>query len=202
MVRNLDRLEHDEELAKRMLVQNWHEGGVSSMMTSMIVHGFLQRKDPFIKNLLTLFRLQMLEELSKKARIFVPQGAYLLGVPDETGSLGENEIFVQVSSVDNFATRRVIEGMCAVVRCPCFHPGDIRVVKAVNRPELKHLFDVVVFSTKGHRSVPSMCSGGDLDGDGKLLCGSYSVPHGLQNDPQMLKARPIFFIELGSLDFT
>ncbi|KFH66584.1 hypothetical protein MVEG_07109 [Podila verticillata NRRL 6337] len=169
MVRDLDRLEHDEELAKQMLIQNWHEGGVSSMMTSMIVHGFLQRRDPFIKNLLTLFKLQMLEELSKKARIYVPQGAYLLGVPDETGSLGEDEIFVQVSSVDNFATRRVIEGKCAVVRCPCFHPGDVRVVKAVNRPELKHLYDVVVFSTKGHRSIPSMCSGGDLDGDGNVL---------------------------------
>ncbi|KAG0093757.1 hypothetical protein BGZ93_001926 [Podila epicladia] len=185
MVRNLDRLEHDEEIAKRMLVQNWHEGGVSSMMISMIVHGFLQRKDPFIKNLLTLFRLQMLEELSKKARIFVPQGAYLLGVPDETGSLGENEIFVQVSSVDNFATRRVIEGMCAVVRCPCFHPGDIRVVKAVNRPELKHLFDVVVFSTKGHRSIPSMCSGGDLDGDDFTVLWDPDIVNNIKEHPPM-----------------
>ncbi|KAG0347564.1 hypothetical protein BG004_007468 [Podila humilis] len=185
MVRDLDRIETEEELAKRMIVQNWHEGGISSMMTSMIVHGFLQRGDPFIKNLLTLFRLQMLEELSKKARIFVPQGAFLLGVPDETGTLEENEIFVQVSSPDNFTMRRVIESKCAVVRCPCFHPGDVRIVNAVNRPELKHLYDVVVFSTKGDRSLPSMCSGGDLDGDDFTVMWDPDIVDNIKEHPPM-----------------
>ncbi|KAF9423615.1 hypothetical protein BGZ94_008244 [Podila epigama] len=185
MVRDLDQLEHDEEAAKRMLVQNWYEGGISSMMTAMIVHGFLQRNDPFIKNLLSLFRLQMLEDLSKKAKVLVPNGAYLLGIPDETGTLEENEIFVQVSSVDNFTMRRVIEGKCAVVRCPCFHPGDIRVVKAVNRPELKHIYDVVVFSTKGHRSIPSMCSGGDLDGDDFTVLWDPDIVNNIKECPPM-----------------
>ncbi|KAG0251066.1 hypothetical protein BG011_007879 [Mortierella polycephala] len=165
MVRDLERVESDETTALKMLIQNWDEGGTSNMMMSMIRAGFMQREDPFLKNLLTLFKLQMLEQLSKKARIFVPKGAYLLGVCDETGVLAEGEIFVQVSSVENPNKRRIIEGKCVVVRCPCFHPGDIRVVRAVNRPALMHMYDVVAFNTKGHRGIPSMCSGGDLDGD-------------------------------------
>jgi hypothetical protein len=152
----------------QMLIQNWDEHGTCKMMLAMIRAGFLARKDPMVMNLLTLFKLQMLEELRKKARIYVPKGAYLLGICDDTGTLKEGEIFVQVSNVENLTRRTVIEGSCVIVRCPCFHPGDVRVVRAVKRPELMHLYDVVVFSTKGSRGIPSMCSGGDLDGDGML----------------------------------
>jgi len=48
------------------------------------------------------------------------------------------------------------------------HPGDVQVVNAVNVPEhspLKQLRNVVVFSQHGARDIPSMLSGGDLDGD-------------------------------------
>jgi len=166
MVQNLAKIESDDQVAMQTLLQNWDENGTSKMMLTMIKAGFLARNDPMIKNLLTLFKLQMLEELRKKARIFVPKGAYLLGICDETGTLKEGEIFAQVSSTDNVNRRTVIEGSCVVVRSPCFHPGDVRVVRAVKRKELMHLYDVVVFSTKGLRGIPSMCSGGDLDGDG------------------------------------
>ncbi|KAG0216144.1 hypothetical protein BGX33_000408 [Mortierella sp. NVP41] len=165
MVRDLQQIESDDMIAIKILVQNWDEGGTSKMLVTMIRAGFLQRQDPFVKNVLTLFKHQMLEDLSKKARIYVPNGAYLLGVCDETGDLEEDEIFVQVSSVENPTKSRVIEGACIVVRSPCFHPGDIRVVRAVKCPSLSHLHDVVVFNTKGRRGIPSMCSGGDLDGD-------------------------------------
>ncbi|KAI8604267.1 RNA dependent RNA polymerase-domain-containing protein [Dissophora ornata] len=165
MMKDLEKIESDDLVAIKNLVNNWDENGTSKMMVTMIKAGFLQNQDPFIKNLLTLFKLQMLDELSKKARIRVPNGAYLLGVCDETGGLKEGEIFVQVSSTENPSKRTIIEGNCVVVRCPCFHPGDVRVVRAVKCPALNHLHDVVVFNTKGTRGIPSMCSGGDLDGD-------------------------------------
>jgi RNA-dependent RNA polymerase len=59
----------------------------------------------------------------------------------------------------------VVEGICLVGRNPSLHPGDLRVVQAVNVPALHHLRNVVVFPQTGERDVPSMCSGGDLDGD-------------------------------------
>lgn len=52
-----------------------------------------------------------------------------------------------------------------VTRCPCLHPGDIRILKGVDKPELSHLLNVVVFSSKGERPSCNMMAGGDLDGD-------------------------------------
>ncbi|KAF9133051.1 hypothetical protein BGW39_010741 [Mortierella sp. 14UC] len=185
MVRDLNMIQHDDMMAIKMLIQNWDEEGTSKMLVTMIRAGFLQRQDPFIKNLLTLFRQQMLEELSKKARVYVPQGAYLLGVCDETGDLEEGEIFVQVSSVEIPSKWKVIEGDCIVVRCPCFHPGDVRVVRAVKCPSLSHLHDVVVFNTKGRRGIPSMCSGGDLDGDDFTVIWDPNIVKNVMEMPPM-----------------
>lgn len=50
-------------------------------------------------------------------------------------------------------------------RAPALHPGDLRLVRAVNKTELTHLHDVLVFPSTGDQDLPSMCSGGDLDGD-------------------------------------
>lgn len=52
-----------------------------------------------------------------------------------------------------------------VTKNPCFHPGDIRKLKAVFKEELSHLVNVIVFSQKGSRPTQNMMSGGDLDGD-------------------------------------
>ncbi|GJJ78907.1 RNA-dependent RNA polymerase [Entomortierella parvispora] len=186
MVQNLDKIESDDQLAMQTLLQNWDENGTSKMMVMMIRAGFLARNDPMIKNLLTLFKLQSLEELRKKARIFVPKGAYLLGICDDTGTLKEGEIFVQVSSMETANKRTVIEGSCVVVRSPCFHPGDVRVVRAVRRRELMHLHDVVVFSTKGLRGIPNMCSGGDLDGDDFTLIWDPNIVNRVQQVPPMV----------------
>ena len=65
---------------------------------------------------------------------------------------------------------QLIEGECLVTRNPCTHPGDIRLLKAVKRKELSHLFNVVVFSSKGNRPVCNMMAGGDLDGDVYFVC--------------------------------
>ena len=57
-----------------------------------------------------------------------------------------------------------------VTKNPCVHPGDIRKVKAVGKEDprfskLSHLFNVIVFPTKGDRPLQNKMSGGDLDGD-------------------------------------
>ncbi|CAB5393456.1 unnamed protein product [Rhizophagus irregularis] len=104
-------------------------------------------------------------DLKKKAKIRVDEGAFLLGVLDETETLREDQVYCCVSDQYNPSNRRVITGTCIVYRNPCFHPGDIRVVTAVNCKKLDHLVDVIVFPAIGYRDIPSQCSGGDLDGD-------------------------------------
>ena len=57
-----------------------------------------------------------------------------------------------------------------MTRNPCLNPGDLRLLQGVDRPELRHLHNVVVFSSKGERPTCNMMSGGDLDGDVYFVC--------------------------------
>ena len=90
-----------------------------------------------------------------------------LQVPDIETSAGG---FAMLKRNNNHAHKggekyKIITGLCLVGRNPSLHPGDLRVVEAVDVPALHHLKDVVVFPRVGDRDLPSMCSGGDLDGD-------------------------------------
>ena len=78
------------------------------------------------------------------------------------------EVFVQISNgADNKS--EVMTGYMILARNPSLHPGDIRIVRGVDRPGLRHLKDVIVLPMTGDRDVSSMCSGGDLDGDDYLV---------------------------------
>ncbi|KAG0266423.1 hypothetical protein DFQ27_009799 [Actinomortierella ambigua] len=185
MVREFDQMETSDLIAYRILAQQWDESGTYRIMSAMIKAGFLKTGDIFLRNLLKLCKHQMLEDLAKRARIFVPQGAFLLGVVDETGTLEEDEIFLQISSIESPNKWQVVEQTCMIVRSPCFHPGDIRVVRAVDNPRLRHLHDVVVFNTKGRRSLPNMCSGGDLDGDEFTIIWDPTIVKCIKQEPPM-----------------
>ena len=154
-------------------------------LAGMVLDGFQERNEPFIRSLLRLWRAWSIKYLKERARIVIDEGALVLGVVDETGILrGHKEIaprlpphapisqradslpqiFVQLSKgVQGKA--KVITGPMLVARNPSLHPGDIRVVCGVDVPELHHLKDCVVMPQTGDRDIASMCSGGDLDGD-------------------------------------
>lgn len=167
--------------ATRLLGRFLDENGVTTSMADMIAHGFLETNEPFLQTALQLWQAWSMKMLREKARVVVEQGAMLLGCVDETHTLrgytdsdqsdftGNREalpqIFLQVPGLEDPDDYRVITGLCVVGRNPSLHPGDLRVVEAVDVAELHHLRDVVVFPAKGDRDIPSMCSGGDLDGD-------------------------------------
>lgn len=158
-------------------------------LARMVSAGFRRTKEPFVSSFLALWKSWHQKYLKEKAKILIEQGASLLGVLDETGTLKGHfdhrmatkwmrqnerlaslpEIFVQISSTEKGVRPRVIQGVCIVARNPSLHPGDIRVVRAVDCEALRHLVDVVVFPQTGDRAVTSMCSGGDLDGDDYLI---------------------------------
>nr|CAG8522922.1 6936_t:CDS:2 [Entrophospora candida] len=165
MVHDLDKMLNLDHNAMKVLLANTDEFGITRMMADMVKAGFLLRKEPFLVNLISLFRTTMLHDLKKKAKIRVENGAFLLGVLDETETLRENEVYCCISDPQNPSARKVVTGTCIVFRNPCFHPGDVRVVTAVNVKKLDYLVDVLVFPAKGYRDIPSQCSGGDLDGD-------------------------------------
>ena len=85
---------------------------------------------------------------------------------DETDFLAEGEIYCTVVTDKETV---VLDGEVLITRCPALHPGDLQPVRAVaDIPEdspLRDLHNMVVFSAKGPRDLPSQLSGGDLDGD-------------------------------------
>jgi RNA-dependent RNA polymerase len=173
----------DKNEAIDMLTQFVDENQTTLVMAELLKADFktIGRNEPFVTSILNLWRAWSLKLIKEKARIPIEQSAFVLGCVDETASLRGHDssteglkrkdvsrlpqIFLQLSDPKSHKKTHIIEGTCIVGRNPSLHPGDIRVVQAVNEPKLHHLKDVVVFPMTGDKPVPSMLSGGDLDGD-------------------------------------
>lgn len=189
MLENIDLAMTDEAQAIHLLQKYIDPNQMTLVLAEMVQDGFQASKEPFVTSLLELWRAWQIKYLKEKAKIVIEDGACLFGCLDETGTLkglfkdkvpSANasheeklsclpEVFVQVSCADKGGKYEIIEGVCMIARNPSLHSGDIRVVKAVNVPTLHHLKDVLVFPQTGDRDLPSMCSGGDLDGDDYLV---------------------------------
>lgn len=101
----------------------------------------------------------------QRCRILVPKSRLLFGICDAWDVLKEGECAVKVT-MDGDGQPRALKGMeILVTRNPCLHPGDLQKFKVVERDELAHLVDCIVFPTRGRRPAADLMSGGDLDGD-------------------------------------
>lgn len=144
------------------------------------------------------------EELVKKTRVPICKGRLLMGILDEYDVLEENEIFIRCSScidcVCNNDKIQVICGKVAIAKNPCLHPGDIRIVTAVNRSALLHLKDVVVFSKKGPRPIFNMCSGSDLDGDHYFCTWDPRLIPSKVMEPDNYTAETVLYKQVVSMD--
>ncbi|XP_057445084.1 probable RNA-dependent RNA polymerase 1 [Lotus japonicus] len=158
-------------------------GDITNMLREMLIYGFHPTKEPFLSMMLQTLCASKLQELQLKTRIFVKKGRAMLGCLDETRTLNYGQVFVQISlprnnvmsslsSKGNGANKSkyVVKGKVIVAKNPCLHPGDVRILRAVDLPSLHHMVDCVVFPQKGRRPHPNECSGSDLDGDIYFVC--------------------------------
>ena len=189
MLAHLQRAMVDQAVALEMLQKHIDPNQMTMTLAGMVLEGFMKVEEPFMMSLLHLWRAWTIKSLKERARIVIDQGAFVLGCTDETRtlkgqfnspepirnrSLRESadllpEIFLQVQAGGQTWPYRVVEGFCLLARNPSLHPGDIRVVRAVDNSRLHHIRDAVVLPQTGDRDVASMCSGGDLDGDDYLV---------------------------------
>ncbi|KAK1710443.1 RNA-dependent RNA polymerase [Colletotrichum lupini] len=181
-IQGYEKAMKDRVAAVSLLGQYIDENMTSLTIKDLVCWGFMDAEiqEPFVLTILDLWRIWSMKLLKEKARVVVDQSAFLLGCLDETGTLrghsqateGKNtnniedlpQIFLRIPKPQD-GEFYCVTGVCIVGRNPSLHPGDIRVVEAVDIPDLHHLQNVVVFPSTGDRDVPSMCSGGDLDGD-------------------------------------
>lgn len=205
MVNDYEQAMIDEETAVRKLRKHIDMNQTTLSMAGMIMDGFMKSREPFIMSLLKLWRASTIKNLKEKARIAVEDGAFVLGCVDETGTLKGHlddpqsrldatrnekletlpEIFLKVDDTEKPGHYKVIEGECILARNPSLHPGDLRVVRAVNVPELHHLKNVVVLPQTGDRDLANMCSGGDLDGDDYMVLWDEALIPDVINVPPM-----------------
>lgn len=158
-------------------------GENTNILKEMLLCSYKPDTEPFLSMMLQVFRASKLLDLRTKTRIFVPNGRSMMGCLDETKTLEYGHVFVQFSGARRNQFRSdstmfagqseqsfVVVGDVVVAKNPCLHPGDVRVLKAVDVPALHHMVDCVVFPQKGRRPHPNECSGSDLDGDIYFVC--------------------------------
>jgi RNA-dependent RNA polymerase len=172
-VREIHSLKRTKACAEQMLKADESEDSLHGKAVKMLLAG-IDINEPYLQSLLQSIQRSMMHSIVSKAKILVPKSRNLLGVCDQSFKLEPGQCFVQLS---DGKTTNVLLGKVAVTRNPCVHPGDIRVLEAVNVPELHHLVDVIVFPVKGLRPHPDEIAGGDLDGDQYFVtyCNSFSL---------------------------
>lgn len=179
-VKELDEILTDPTRALEA-IEMMYAGEITNVMKEMLFCGYRPNTEPFLSMLLQTFRASKLLELRTKSRIFVRKGRAMMGCLDETRTLEYGQVFVQISRTGSSGFSNngfndyggsesdhnsyVVTGKVIVAKNPCLHPGDLRVLLAVDVPDLHHMIDCVVFPQKGKRPHPNECSGSDLDGD-------------------------------------
>lgn len=129
----------------------------------------------------------LFDRKKKFFRIRLDNSTNVLGIADSTGTLAPGEIYHAPSQpFTNPITGmlcRCLEGEVIIGRSPAGRPSDIQKARAVYRPELSHLYDVVVFSAKGPRPLADKLAGGDYDGDIFWLCWEPELVGPFSNAP-------------------
>ncbi|KAG5555121.1 hypothetical protein RHGRI_012600 [Rhododendron griersonianum] len=142
------------------------------IVKDMLTAGYMPEREPFLEMVLQTFRAANLLKIRDKTRIFISDGRSMMGCLDETKTLEYGQVFVQTSGTGSNESEKykVNKGKLFVAKSPCLHPGDVRVLEAVDVLDLHHLVDCLVFPQKGSRPHPNECSGSDLDGDVYIVC--------------------------------
>ncbi|CAI5486876.1 unnamed protein product [Closterium sp. Naga37s-1] len=164
-------------------LQLLEESGVDHLYDTaitMLRAGFHPAQEPHLKRMIQSVRALQLQGLISRARIFVRDGRWLMGVVDETGLLQYGQCFIQVcdataptpgatfrlqSTSCGMGPPRVVRGPVVSGKNPCLHQGDLRLLTAVDVPCLHHLIDCLVLPKNGPHPHANEASGSDMDGD-------------------------------------
>jgi RNA-dependent RNA polymerase len=178
MLGNLKRILSNSNVAYKVVTNSCPEHGSTAGL--MLSAGFAPATEPHLRAMLLAICASQMKGLLDKTWIFVPKGRWLMGCLDELGILEQGQCFIRVStpSLNNRYVNRgsispseyknnaeIIVGTVVMAKNPCLHPGDVRILEAVDVPELHHLVDCLVFPKKGERPHANEASGSDLDGD-------------------------------------
>ncbi|KAL2270613.1 hypothetical protein VTJ83DRAFT_2797 [Remersonia thermophila] len=158
----------------------------SEVMMLLLNSGFHPMSQRYLQDLAWELQRQKCEILRTKLNIRVGRSTYAYMVVDFWGVLEEGEVHLGFSSkfrdeLDDVSFT-ILAGMDVLVaRSPAHFPSDIQKVRAVFKPELHALKDVIVFSAKGNVPLADKLSGGDYDGDMAWVCWDEDIVENFVN---------------------
>ena len=175
------RRDLDESHGKRLLSD-------SQKIALMLDVGFEPTTCTHLRNEISKLAHTIFALDKRTFRITLPQSAMVLGIADPTGCLEHDEVYLNFSEafLDSESGFRWsnLQGMNVLVaRNPAIRISDIQKVRAVHKPQLAHLFDVVVFPTKARRPLAGKLQGGDYDGDTFWVCWQPELVTDFKNAP-------------------
>lgn len=148
--------------------------------------GFNPKDLRFVRDLAWDAYVAKCEVLKTRLNITVGRSAYLTMVVDFSGILKPNEVHIGFSTAfkdeaTDFCDTILSNMDILVARSPAHYTSDIQKVRAVFKPELSALKDVVVFSTLGDSPLAGKLSGGDYDGDIAWCCWQTEIVNEFEN---------------------
>ncbi|EGR31631.1 RNA-dependent rna polymerase, putative [Ichthyophthirius multifiliis] len=168
---NLFNVDFEENLVEKNIEKL---DRITVLLKKMYDEQLYRKKDPFIDGVLNSLKYRGYYILKKKCNIYVEKSARLLGILDEFNLLEENQVYANYSKDGELFQE--IEGKVIVVKNPCLHPGDIRILNAVSTKNdkkynfLKEYKNVLIFPKKGKIPIAAQIAGSDLDGDQYFIC--------------------------------
>ena len=124
-----------------------------------------------------------------KLKIPIEKSRNVYGVCDPSGQLKPKTVFFQPTV--RGVPRILNDTRVVVAKNPCYHPGDIRVLRCTDVLECRHLVDCIVFPTEGRRPHSDEIAGSDLDGDKYFVCWDEELVPKKEEEPcQYPAAKP------------
>ncbi|KXN85003.1 putative RNA-dependent RNA polymerase SHL2 [Leucoagaricus sp. SymC.cos] len=161
--------------------------GLHESALELVQSGFHPSTSKNLREKIKCIIEQAIKTYVEKYRVPLRESLDAFVVPDPLGVLEEGEIYYRSSqSIPNPQTQRtfdVVTGDVILGRYPIRVASDLQKVKVVNRPELYPWPDVIIASTKGSRSLASLLSGGDMDGDELFMIRELEIVEPFQNKP-------------------
>ncbi|KLP15282.1 Uncharacterized protein LW94_11783 [Fusarium fujikuroi] len=157
------------------------------IISYMLDAGFDATKCRFLRDMVWKAQKRQADQLKEKMNIKIPRSTYAFMTVDFTGTLEEGEVQLAFSSKfqADGESDTLLDGIdILVARAPAHFVSDIQKVKAVFRPNLKRLKDVIVFSSKGKSPLADLLSGGDYDGDLAWICWDPDIVNNFNNAPK------------------
>ncbi|KAL2140389.1 hypothetical protein VTI28DRAFT_3845 [Corynascus sepedonium] len=158
----------------------------SEILSFLMNSGFNPRSQKYLWDLAWDMQKQKCDTLISKLNIKIGRSAYIYMVVDFWGVLEENEVHLGFSSkfrddLDDVSYTLLADCDILVARSPAHFVSDVQKVRAVFKPELHALKDVIVFSAKGEVPLADKLSGGDYDGDMAWVCWDPDIVENFKN---------------------